>query len=83
MNIQRALSRYNTPEQKIAVWNAFVDSELNGITEDDFSIMPRVLPLSYLKTIKSTCFHITKFTMELLSLPESEISAIIPPGPLS
>lgn len=81
-DLARQLASTCDAEQKIAVWNAFIESELTGITEDDFSIVPRVLPASYFPHLKRTAYLITKFTMRLLSLPESEIRAIIPRGPI-
>ncbi len=80
--LARKLTKACDADRKIAVWNAFVDSKLPGITDDDFSIVPRVLPASYLPTIKRTAYLITKFTMRLLSLPEKEIRAIVPKGPI-
>lgn len=80
--LARQLAKASDADQKIAVWNAFVDSNLTGITEDDFSILPRVLPASYFPAIKKSAYLITKFTMRLLSLPEKEIRAIVPRGPI-
>jgi hypothetical protein len=78
----RKLSVYNNYKNKIKVWNTFVDSQLPEITEDDFSIIPRVLPDSYMSTIEQSAFLVTKFALKLLSLPESEIRAIVPVGPI-
>jgi hypothetical protein len=69
-------------EQKIQLWNRFVDSGLIGITEEDCGILPRVLPLSYLKEIKNASYYVSLFAMRLLSLPAREIKAIIPQGPI-
>lgn len=80
--LTRQLAKACDSDMKIAVWNAFVDSNLSGVTDDDFSILPRVLPASYFPSIKRTAYLITKFTMKLLSLPENEIRAIVPPGPI-
>lgn len=80
--LAKKLTKACDKDMKIAVWNAFVDSDLSGITDDDFSILPRVLPASYFPSIKKTAYLITKFTLKLLSLPEKEIRAIIPPGPI-
>ncbi|MEZ0390964.1 MAG: hypothetical protein ACAH59_02030 [Pseudobdellovibrionaceae bacterium] len=80
--LHRKLKVYNTPEQKVDIWNAFVESDLSDVTGDDFSILPRVLPASYWPVIKRSAYLITKFTMRLLSLPEKEIRAIIPKGPI-
>ncbi|MBN8541887.1 MAG: hypothetical protein J0L82_15960 [Deltaproteobacteria bacterium] len=80
--LDRQIKKACDKDMKIAVWNAFVDSELPGITDDDFSIRPRVLPVSYLQSIKRTAYLVTKFTLKLLSLPENEIRAIIPRGPI-
>ncbi len=81
-DLARQLAKACDREMKTAVWNAFVDSNLSGITDDDFSILPRVLPASYFPSIKRTAYLITKFTMRLLSLPEKEVRAIVPPGPI-
>ncbi|MBT3181280.1 MAG: hypothetical protein HN337_02090 [Deltaproteobacteria bacterium] len=67
---------------KTELWNAFVDSELIGICDDDCSILPRFLPSSYLPTIHRTCRDITEFLMRLLSLPSEEIKDIIPSSPI-
>lgn len=42
-DLDRQITKACDKDMKIAVWNAFVDSELPGITDDDFSIRPRVL----------------------------------------
>lgn len=76
------LKSYDNPDHKIAIWNAFVDSELSGVTDDDFSILPRLIPASYFPVIEKTCRDITAFTLKLLSLPEAEVRAIIPRGPV-
>lgn len=68
--------------QKIELWNQFVDSQLKGITGDDCSIFPRVLPEYYLKTIEKSAYEICLFAFKLLSLPPREIKAIIPQGPI-
>lgn len=76
------LNKYDTAEHKIRVWNAFVESDLTGVTDDDFSILPRLLPASYLPVIRRTAKDITTFALRLLSLPEAEVKAIIPRGPV-
>jgi len=81
-DLRQKLSKYDDSEQKIRVWNSFVDSDLTDVTDDDFSILPRVLPASYWPTLRKTAFHITTFAMRLLSLPEKEVRAIVPPGPI-
>jgi hypothetical protein len=68
--------------QKVDLWNHFVESDLIGITEDDCCIYPRVLPLSYLKSIEKSAYEISLFVFRLLSLPVKEIKAIIPQGPI-
>jgi hypothetical protein len=80
--VRTAFKRVNQPQQKIEIWNTFVDSELSDITDDDFSILPRILPVSYWSTIQKSAFLVTEFAMRLLSLPEKEIRAIIPRGPI-
>ena len=81
--LQRKLESYNHNDHKTHVWNEFVDSNLTDVTEDDFSIIPRVLPATYLKTITRSSKLITEFCLRLLSLPENEVKAIIPPGPVA
>jgi hypothetical protein len=76
------LARHDHYDHKVAVWNAFVDSELPGVTDDDFAILPRVLPMSYWPTLHRSVHLITLFAMRLLSLPEREIRAIVPRGPV-
>jgi len=70
-------------ELKIDLWNAFVDSDLIGICDDDCSVIPRILPASYLPTIKETSREIMLFLMKLLSLPKRELLAILPPTPIT
>lgn len=76
------LRKYNTAEHKVRVWNAFVDSQLSGVNDDDFSVLPRLLPESYFPVIKKTAKDITTFALRLLSLPANEIRAIVPRGPV-
>lgn len=78
----RILKSYNNSDHKIAVWNAFVDSELPGLTDDDFSIIPRMLPASYLPILEKTAKDITEFALRLMTLPEAEVKAIVPEGPI-
>jgi hypothetical protein len=73
---------FNTYDQKIKIWNAFIESDLSDITDDDFSILPRVLPATFFPTVKRSAYLITKFALRLLSLPEREIRAIVPKGPI-
>ncbi len=81
--VAKRLREYNQPQHKIDVWNTFFNSGLSDVTDDDFSIVPRVLPLSYLKTIRRSSLLVTEFCLKLLSLPEREIRAIIPSGPVA
>ena len=76
------LKDYDNPDHKINIWNTFVDSELDGIHHDDFSILPRLIPESYLPVIEKTCKDITTFLLKLISLPEDEVKALIPEGPV-
>ena len=80
--MERKLARHNHADQKIDIWNAFIDSDLPDVTDYDFSILPRVLPASYLPTLKRSAYLVTKFCLKLLSLPENEIRAIVPKGPI-
>lgn len=76
------IKRYDNSYHKTAVWNTFVQSELEGVADDDFSIFPRLIPASYLPVIEQTTREITEFTMRLLSLSNAEIEAIVPRGPV-
>lgn len=76
------LRDYDNPDHKINIWNTFVDSELDGIHHDDFSITPRLIPESYFPVIEKTCKDITTFLLKLISLPEEEVKAIVPEGPV-
>jgi hypothetical protein len=78
----RILQKYNNYDHKVAVWNAFIESELEGVNDDDFSIIPRLIPASYFPVIEKTAKDITKFLLKILSLPEAEIKAILPQGPI-
>lgn len=79
---KRILEKYDTEDHKTAVWNAFVDSDLTGVNDDDFSILPRLLPESYLPVVEETAREMTTFVLKLLSLPEAEVRAILPKGPV-
>ncbi len=83
MTKQISLSSNQRREQKTQLWNRFVDSGLIGVIEEDCGIVPRVLPLSYLKEIKKAAYLISLFSMRLLSLPVREIKSIVPGGPIS
>lgn len=78
----KLLKGYDNPIHKVNVWNTFVDFEMDGVSEDDFSIIPRLIPESYFPTIERTCKEITTFLLKLITLPESEVKAIIPKGPV-
>jgi len=76
------LKSYDNNDHKTAVWNTFVDAPFEGISDDDFSIYPRLIPASYLPVIEKTAKDVTAFTLKLLSLPIAEIEAIVPRGPV-
>jgi hypothetical protein len=76
--LRRLLARQGSPNLKIGLWNAFVDSGLLDITEHDCSALPRFLPASYLPVIAGVCRGITRFVLGLLSLPEAELRAVLP-----
>lgn len=80
--LKKIENRYDSEAHETAVWNAFVDSDLTGINDDDCALFPRVLPASYLPSIRRTAHDITLFALRLLSLPQNEIKAIIPHGPI-
>lgn len=79
---RQLLKSYNNENHKTHLWNAFVDSQLDGVINDDFSIYPRLIPASYFPVIEKTCREITTFLLKVLSLPEKEMEAIIPEGPV-
>lgn len=82
-HLNKLFTRRDVRDLKVDLWNAFVDSNLVDITEHDCSAIPRILPLSYLKTIKKTCFDLTTCLMKILSLPSNEIKNILPPTPIN
>lgn len=67
---------------KTNLWNEFYDSGLEDILEADCSIYPRILPGEYLSVIQNTSFQITDMIMKLIFLPEKEVRAIFPEGPI-
>lgn len=75
-------SKIEVYNHKTSLWNAFSDSGLSDILEQDCSIYPRVLPGSYLPVIKKTAKDITELILTLISLPENEVKAIFPQGPV-
>lgn len=77
-----ARSKNKVQDLKIDMWNTFVDSNLSDILEADTSIYPRVLPGSYLKVIEKTAKEIAESVMRLITLPEAEVKAIFPNGPI-
>jgi hypothetical protein len=78
--IQR--SKHLTHNHKTNLWNAFYDSGFNDILEADCSIYPRILPGSYLPVINKAAYDITEMIMKLIFLPEKEVEAIFPSGPI-
>ncbi len=81
-NLKESSSSERVWDHKVNVWNAFVDSKLSDVTDDDCAIFPRLLPASYLKVIEKTTREICEFGFKLLSLPKSEVLAIVPQGPI-
>lgn len=75
-------SKIEVSNHKNSMWNAFADSGLSDILDQDCSIYPRVLPGSYLPVINKTARDITEMIMKLITLPEVEATAIFPPGPV-
>lgn len=75
-------SKLNVHNMKTNMWNEFVDSELLDILEADCSIYPRIIPASYLPVIKKTAKDITESVLKLVYLPENEVRAIFPSGPI-
>ena len=75
-------SKIEVHNHKTRLWNAFLDSGLSDILDQDCSIYPRVLPGSYLPVINKTAKDITEMIMKMISLPEGEVKAMFPPGPV-
>lgn len=75
-------SKTEVHNHKTNLWNTFLDSGLSDILEQDCSIYPRVLPGSYLPVITKTAREITELIMKLITLPEAEVNAIFPEGPV-
>ena len=74
--------KLDVSNHKNSLWNAFMDSGLSDILDQDCSIYPRVLPGDYLPVINKTAKDITEMVMKLISLPEEEAKAIFPSGPV-
>lgn len=79
---QNLYNKHVKNDLKTNLWNAFVDSNLSGINEDDCTIFPRILPGSYLPVIEKVSRELSLFSLRFLSLPEKEIRAILPEGPI-
>lgn len=75
-------SKIEVHNHKTNIWNAFADSGLSDILDQDCSIYPRVLPGSYLPVINKTAKQITEMILKLITLPEAEVQAIFPSGPV-
>lgn len=75
-------SKIEVLNHKTRLWNAFIDSGLSDILDQDCSIYPRILPGSYLPVINKTARDITEMVMKMISLPEHEARALFPPGPV-
>ena len=81
-SFRKRFQELNKSDHKIDVWNAFADSGLSGVNEDDCTILPRLLPFDYLSVIQKTAHDLSLFALRLLSLPNNEIKAIVPSGPI-
>ncbi len=81
--LKKIFRKKSSGELKIELWNSFVDSGLLAINDEDCSVIPRILPLSYLSGIQTACRGITTFLMRVLSLPANEIKAIVPATPVT
>ncbi len=79
---KRILKTYDNTDHKNSVWNVFTESPLDGINEDDFSILPRLIPESYFPVIEKTAKDLTQFLLSICSLPPAEIRAMVPKGPV-
>lgn len=75
-------SKIEVHNHKTNLWNAFADSGLSDILDQDCSIYPRVLPGDYLPVINKTAKQITEMILKLITLPEAEVQAIFPEGPV-
>ncbi len=81
--LARLFESRGVSDLKTDLWNAFVDSELIGITDHDCSAIPRILPASYLPAIRRTCRDLTEALMRILSLPGAAMRDLLPPTPIS
>lgn len=81
--LKKIFRKKKSGDLKIELWNGFVDSGLIAINDEDCSVIPRILPLSYLPSIRKACRGITTFIMRLLSLPARELKAILPATPVT
>lgn len=81
--LRRLFEKRTSHDLKIALWNAFVDSGLTEICDDDCSALPHILPLSYLPAITSLCRDLTEFLMKFLSFPREELERLLIPTPIT
>jgi len=82
-DLQRLFARRGPADLKIALWNAFVDSELVEICDDDCSVLPRILPASYLPEIVAASLDVTEFLLRFLSLPNRRLLELLHPTPVT
>jgi len=68
---------------KVDLWNAFADSDLLGINDDDCSALPRILPASYLPVVRGAARDITECLLKILSWPSRELMAVLPGSPIA
>ncbi len=81
--LKKIFRKKSSGDLKIELWNSFVDSGLLAINDEDCSVIPRILPLSYLPGVQTACCGITTFLMRVLSLPPRELKAIVPATPVT
>ncbi|MBC8426807.1 hypothetical protein H8E07_22055 [bacterium] len=75
-DLRKLFARRGVRDLKVALWNAFFDSELTGICDDDCSAVPRILPASYLPTIVGAARDTTEFLLKYLAFPDHRLLAL-------
>ncbi len=75
-DLGKIFARRRMKDLKVELWNTFADSGLTGICDDDCSVVPRILPASYLSAIVGAARDITEFLLKYLAFPEDRLLAL-------
>ncbi len=82
-DLARLFAKRGLKDLEIDLWNAYVDSGLLDVCDDDVSVLPRILPASYLPAIRAAALDTTEFLMKFLSLPEGRLRKLLHATPVT